>query len=93
MLPHQFRDNAPCQLGSSYGTRTTRRDGAQGMRSRTIIKNPWASSDPQFPPLYYGAKSKEEKNEEMKCCWHSPGLKRSKINAEALLPRGALLNK
>ena len=22
MLPHQFRDNAPCQLGSSYGTRT-----------------------------------------------------------------------
>ena len=23
MLPHQFRDNAPCQLKSSYGTRTT----------------------------------------------------------------------
>ena len=23
MLPHQFRDNAPCQLGSSYGTKTT----------------------------------------------------------------------
>ena len=23
MLPHQFRDNAPCQLGSSYGMRTT----------------------------------------------------------------------
>ena len=23
MLPHQFRHNAPCQLGSSYGTRTT----------------------------------------------------------------------
>ena len=23
MLPHQFRDNAPGQLGSSYGTRTT----------------------------------------------------------------------
>ena len=23
MLPHQFRDNAPCQLGSSYGTRMT----------------------------------------------------------------------
>ena len=22
MLPHQFRDNAPCQLGSSYGMRT-----------------------------------------------------------------------
>ena len=22
MLPHQFRDNPPCQLGSSYGTRT-----------------------------------------------------------------------
>ena len=22
MLSHQFRDNAPCQLGSSYGTRT-----------------------------------------------------------------------
>ena len=22
MLPHQFRDNAPCQLESSYGTRT-----------------------------------------------------------------------
>ena len=21
MLPHQLRDNAPCQLGSSYGTR------------------------------------------------------------------------
>ena len=21
MLPHQFRDNAPCQLGSSYGMR------------------------------------------------------------------------
>ena len=23
MLPHQFRDNAPCQLGSSYEMRTT----------------------------------------------------------------------
>ena len=23
MLPHQFRDNVPCQLGSSYGMRTT----------------------------------------------------------------------
>ena len=23
MLPHQFRDNAPCQLGSSYGLRMT----------------------------------------------------------------------
>ena len=23
MLPHQFRDNAPCQLGSSYGMRMT----------------------------------------------------------------------
>ena len=23
MLPHQFRDNAPCQLGSSYRMRTT----------------------------------------------------------------------
>ena len=23
MLPHQFRENAPCQLRSSYGTRTT----------------------------------------------------------------------
>ena len=23
MLPHQFRDNAPCQLRSSYGTRMT----------------------------------------------------------------------
>ena len=23
MLPHQFRDNAPCQLRSSYGMRTT----------------------------------------------------------------------
>ena len=22
MLPHQFRDNAPCQLSSSYRTRT-----------------------------------------------------------------------
>ena len=22
MLPHQFKDNAPCQLGSSYGMRT-----------------------------------------------------------------------
>ena len=22
MLPHQFRDNAPCQLGSSYEMRT-----------------------------------------------------------------------
>lgn len=42
--------------------------------ARYEIKNPWASSDPQFPPLYYGAKSKEEKNEDIKCCWHSPGL-------------------
>ena len=23
MLPHQFRDNAPSQLGSSYGMKTT----------------------------------------------------------------------